>query len=76
MGSGKEENRNNSYPHAAGLAQPSGLAVAQRLKAVFFADSESSSVRRVHMQDGKVTGVAGADKNPMVFFKYFDMEIF
>ncbi|XP_008561018.1 NHL repeat-containing protein 2 [Microplitis demolitor] len=74
VGSGKEENRNNSYPHAAGLAQPSGLAVAQRLKAVFFADSESSSVRRVHMQDGKVTGVAGADKNPMNLHNFGDVD--
>ncbi|CAG5075930.1 Similar to Nhlrc2: NHL repeat-containing protein 2 (Mus musculus) [Cotesia congregata] len=74
VGSGKEENRNNSYPHAAGLAQPSGLAVAQGIKALFFADSESSSVRRVHMLDGKVTGVVGADKNPMNLHNYGDVD--
>lgn len=74
VGSGKEENRNNSYPHASGLAQPSGLAVAQDLKAVFFADSESSSVRRVHLQDGKVSAVAGADKNPSDLHNFGDVD--
>lgn len=66
VGNGKEENRNNAYPHAASLAQPSGLAVAQELQSVFFADSESSSIRKVHLEDGKVTGVAGGDRNPAV----------
>lgn len=67
VGNGREENRNNAYPHAASLAQPSGLAIVQELKAVFFADSESSTIRRVHMEDGKVSAVAGADRNPAVF---------
>lgn len=66
VGSGREENRNNSYPHAAGLAQPSGLAVAQEMESVFFADSESSTVRRVHLINGKVTPVCGGEKNPGV----------
>ncbi|XP_034937699.1 NHL repeat-containing protein 2 [Chelonus insularis] len=74
VGSGKEENRNNSYPHAAGLAQPSGLAVAQNHKAIFFADSESSSIRRVHLNDGKVSAVAGADKNPMNLHNFGDVD--
>ncbi|XP_014203880.1 NHL repeat-containing protein 2 [Copidosoma floridanum] len=64
VGNGREANRNNSYPHAASLAQPSGLAVAQELKSVFFADSESSTVRRVCLDDGKVLPICGADNNP------------
>ena len=28
-GSGKEENRNNSYPHKAGFAQPSGVCIGE-----------------------------------------------
>ncbi|KAF7995026.1 hypothetical protein HCN44_004498 [Aphidius gifuensis] len=74
VGSGKEENRNNSYPHASGLAQPSGIAIVQSLKAIFFADSESSSIRRVHLQDGKVSAVAGADRNPSDLHNYGDID--
>ncbi|KAK0161514.1 hypothetical protein PV327_009976 [Microctonus hyperodae] len=74
VGNGKEENRNNAYPHAASLAQPSGLAVAQELQSVFFADSESSSIRKIHLQDGKVTGVAGGDKNPADLHKFGDVD--
>lgn len=68
VGNGREANRNNSYAHAASLAQPSGLAVAQELKSVFFADSESSTVRRVCLDDGKVLPICGADNNPSVGF--------
>ncbi|KAJ8682744.1 hypothetical protein QAD02_018536 [Eretmocerus hayati] len=64
VGNGREANKNNSYPHSASLAQPSGLAVAQELKSVFFADSESSTVRRVCLDDGKVFPTCGADNNP------------
>lgn len=71
VGSGREENRNNSYPHTANLAQPSGLAISQELRSVFFADSESSAIRRVHLDDGKVSAVCGADKNPSVSKKKF-----
>lgn len=65
-GSGREENRNNQYPHAAAFAQPSGLALCLKNKEVYIADSESSSVRRLSLVDGKVTGVVGGDRNPMV----------
>ncbi|XP_043467526.1 NHL repeat-containing protein 2 [Leptopilina heterotoma] len=74
VGSGREENRNNSYPHAANLAQPSGLAVSQELGAVFFADSESSAIRRVHLEDGKVSAVCGADKNPSNLHCFGDID--
>lgn len=65
-GSGREENRNNQYPHAAAFAQPSGLALCKKNKEVYIADSESSSIRRLSLVDGKVTAVVGGDRNPNV----------
>lgn len=65
-GSGKEENRNNRYPMMASFAQPSGLTYSRRLKAVFIADCESSSIRKLSLEDGCVSHVVGADKNPDV----------
>lgn len=65
-GNGHEENRNNSYPHNAAFAQPSGLALAPKSKELFIADSESSSVRKLALADGKVVGIAGGDRNPLV----------
>lgn len=65
-GSGREENRNNSYPHASAFAQPSGLALCEKRKELYIADSESSSVRRLSLVDGKVTPVVGGDRNPNV----------
>lgn len=70
-GSGAEENRNNSYPAKAAFAQPSGICCAT-LQArsteyfLFVADSESSSIRQVNLNDGSVKGVVGGDKDPMV----------
>lgn len=65
-GSGSEENRNNSYPMSAGFAQPSGLALSEKYKELYVADSESSSIRKLSLADGKVSAVAGGDRNPMV----------
>ena len=44
-GSSKEENRNNSYPKKSGFAQPSGIAFAADLNALFIADSGSREWR-------------------------------
>ncbi len=46
-GSGCEEIRNNSYPHKAGFAQPSGITYSSETNCLYVADSESSSVREV-----------------------------
>lgn len=73
-GSGREENKNNSYPHAAAFAQPSGLALCQKNKEVYIADSESSSVRRLSLVDGKVTPVVGGDRNPQNLFAFGDID--
>lgn len=74
VGTGKEENRNNSYPHAAAFAQPSGVTYSPELQAVFVADSESSSVRRVSLVDGKVTAVAGGSRSPFDLFQFGDVD--
>ncbi|PIK58573.1 putative NHL repeat-containing protein 2 [Apostichopus japonicus] len=75
-GSGKEENRNNSYPHRASFAQPSGLAMAAEdpYKCMFIADSESSSVRCIHFKDGAVKPVVGGERDPMNLFAYGDAD--
>lgn len=65
-GNGREENRNNSYPANAAFAQPSGLTLRRDTKEMFIADSESSAVRKIQLQDGKVVGVAGGDLDPRV----------
>lgn len=67
-GSGAEENRNNSYPHKAAFAQPSGISLAleKPLRCLFVADSESSSVRTVDVATGGTKALVGADRDPTV----------
>jgi sugar lactone lactonase YvrE len=72
VGSGAEENRNNSYPAKAGLAQPSGLAVTA--DSIMVADSESSTVRQVSRKDGAVRGLAGGGLDPTDLFAFGDLE--
>ncbi|KYQ53970.1 NHL repeat-containing protein 2 [Trachymyrmex zeteki] len=74
VGSGQEENRNNSYPHAAGLAQPSGIAIVQECKIAFLADSETSSIRQLHLDSGQVSAVCGGDKNPANLHAFGDVD--
>lgn len=73
-GSGNEENRNNSYPHKASFAQPSGLTVAsvKEQKLVYVADSESSSVRSVDIKTGAVKACVGGERDPTNLFAYGD----
>jgi len=67
-GSGNEENRNNSYPHKAGFAQPSGLAAApeEPWGCLYVADSESSSIRTLALKDGAVKLLVGGERDPLV----------
>lgn len=67
-GSGNEENRNNAYPHKAGLAQPSGLTSApeEPWSCLFIADSESSTIRSLSLNDGAVKHVVGGERDPLV----------
>lgn len=66
VGSGNEENRNNSYPMKAALAQPSGLSVDAKNDMCYIADSESSTIRQLSLKDGQVKGLAGGAVDPMV----------
>jgi len=70
-GSGAEENRNNSYPHKASFAQPSGISLAleKPFRCLFVADSESSSVRMVDVGSGGTKALVGADRDPTVSVK-------
>ncbi|XP_017120883.1 NHL repeat-containing protein 2 isoform X2 [Drosophila elegans] len=72
IGNGLEENRNNSYPQNAAFAQPSGLAMAKDV--LYIADSESSSIRKASMIDGKVMPVVGGDRNPLNLFAFGDID--
>ncbi|KAJ8950445.1 hypothetical protein NQ318_010322 [Aromia moschata] len=58
----------------AAFAQPSGLALCAKKKEVYVADSESSSVRRLSLVDGKVTPVVGATGNPNNLFAFGDKD--
>ncbi|XP_069467966.1 NHL repeat-containing protein 2 [Ambystoma mexicanum] len=75
-GSGNEENRNNSYPHKAGFAQPSGLSVSsgEPWNCLFVADSESSTVRTVSLKDGAVKHLVGGERDPMNLFAFGDVD--
>lgn len=73
-GNGHEQNKNNSYPNNAAFAQPSGLAMDTEKNELFIADSESSTVRKIVMADGKVQGVVGGDRNPQNLFAFGDLD--
>ncbi|CAB1434498.1 unnamed protein product [Pleuronectes platessa] len=75
-GSGSEENRNNSYPHKAGFAQPSGLALAPEEPGgcLFVADSESSTIRTLALKDGGVKLLVGGERDPMNLFAFGDVD--
>eukprot|EP00092_Neocalanus_flemingeri_P027822 GFUD01030203.1.p1 GENE.GFUD01030203.1~~GFUD01030203.1.p1 ORF type:complete len:491 (-),score=183.82 GFUD01030203.1:143-1615(-) len=72
VGSGMEENRNNSYPHKAGLAQPSGISLDEDW--IYLADSESSTVRKVNRKDGAVKNLCGGERDPTNLFAYGDVD--
>ncbi|XP_073451957.1 NHL repeat-containing protein 2 isoform X1 [Aquarana catesbeiana] len=75
-GSGNEENRNNSYPHKAAFAQPSGLTACptEPWNCLFIADSESSSIRSVSLKDGAVKHLVGGERDPMNLFAFGDVD--
>ena len=70
MGSGQEENRNNSYPMKCGLAQPSALSIDYINSMCYIADSESSTIRQLNLKTGQVMGMLGGDRDPMVSLPY------
>jgi len=72
VGSGMEENRNNSYPHKAGLAQPSGISCDREW--FYLADSESSTIRKINRKDGAVKNLCGGERDPTNLFAYGDVD--
>lgn len=72
-GSGEEGNRNNSYPLRATFAQPSGICF-QPPCSLHIADSESSSIRTLSLQDGKVKNLVGGGLNPADLFCFGDAD--
>ena len=89
VGSGNEENRNNSYPAKAAFAQPSGVAAT--VEWIYVADSESSTIRKisrwvklfcdleiVHVdffrKDGAVKGLCGGEVDPLNLFAFGDLD--
>ncbi|XP_026171284.1 NHL repeat-containing protein 2 [Mastacembelus armatus] len=75
-GSGSEENRNNAYPHKAGFAQPSGLALApeEPWGCLYIADSESSTIRTLALKDGAVKLLVGGERDPLNLFAFGDVD--
>ncbi|XP_075223497.1 NHL repeat-containing protein 2 [Lycorma delicatula] len=73
-GSGREENRNNSYPMSSAFAQPSGLCFSSSFDGIFIADSESSTVRKLHVSDGQVLSVVGGTIDPRNLFGFGDID--
>ena len=72
-GTGKEENRNNSYPLKASFAQPSGISYNGKNVDFYIADSESSSIRVFNEKNG-VKNICGGSKNPMDLFSFGDLD--
>ncbi|MBN1120236.1 MAG: redoxin domain-containing protein [Anaerolineae bacterium] len=63
----------NTTPHNSSLAQPSGLYFTDNL--LYFADSESSSVRVVDIDANKVRTVSGPENNTLFDFGDVDGEV-
>ncbi|XP_055955641.1 NHL repeat-containing protein 2 [Patella vulgata] len=76
VGSGAEENRNNSYPQKAGLAQPSGVVIShdEEVNSLFIADSESSTIRTISLKDGAVKNLVGGERDPNNLFAFGDVD--
>lgn len=73
VGSGREENRNNTYRRRAGLAQPSGMFLDEQNQLLYFADSESSSIRIVDLnKEAAVSRLIGGAMDPMNLFEFGD----
>jgi thiol-disulfide isomerase/thioredoxin len=72
-GYGAEQNFNSHNPLKAAWAQPSGLSIGDGV--MFVADSESSSVRSIDLQNlHSKTLVGGDNSNPYNLFSYGDID--
>ena len=68
IGNGAEENRNSSEPMSASFAGPRGICngMMNGHPVLFIADSNSSCIRVVTLQNGHVTSLIGGDADPTV----------
>ncbi|GFY56711.1 NHL repeat-containing protein 2 [Trichonephila inaurata madagascariensis] len=74
-GNGTEECRNNTYKGKAGFAQPSGVSCSElHPRTLYIADSESSSIRSISLNNGCVKTVAGGGLDPKDLFQYGDKD--
>ncbi|GFT81609.1 NHL repeat-containing protein 2 [Nephila pilipes] len=74
-GNGTEECRNNTYKMKAGFAQPSGVSYSELYpRMLFIADSESSSIRSISLNNGCVKTVVGGGLDPKDLFQYGDKD--
>lgn len=74
VGNGREANLNDVPLTESELAQPSGLYYAGDGK-LYFADSESSTIRLADFQNNRVTVVAGTTLNDLFDFDDIDGEL-
>ncbi|KAI2803983.1 NHL repeat-containing protein 2, partial [Blomia tropicalis] len=72
-GDGNEQKRNNRFPLKSSFAQPSGLALKNGK--LFVADSESSSIRVIELNDNlSVKTLVGGSSNPLDLFAFGDAD--
>ncbi|OQR71187.1 NHL repeat-containing protein 2-like [Tropilaelaps mercedesae] len=71
-GSGREENRNTTYPLKAGFAQPSSLTLTSDCEQLIVADSESSAIRSLDLNSGAVKNICGGALDPLNLFAFGD----
>ncbi|CAF0905294.1 unnamed protein product [Rotaria sordida] len=76
IGSGTEENRNSSEPMTAGLAGPRGICngIMNGGPVLFIADSDSSTIRVVTLQDGHVANLVGGNGDPTNLSAFGDLD--
>ncbi|CAF0741100.1 unnamed protein product [Adineta steineri] len=76
IGSGEEGNQNDSEPMSATLAAPRGICngVMNGQPVLFIADSNSSSIRVVTLQNGNVTNLIGGDTDPKNLSAFGDLD--
>jgi sugar lactone lactonase YvrE len=73
-GTGQERRQDSSETENAAFAQPSGLCIHPHGDSVLIADSESSSIRVVKLDDGNTTTFVGGGTDPDDLFQYGDID--
>ncbi|CAF0745669.1 unnamed protein product [Adineta ricciae] len=76
IGSGEEGNRNDPEPMSATLAAPRGICngIMNGQPVLFIADSNSSSIRVVTLQNGNVSNLIGGDADPTNLSAFGDLD--